>query len=129
VKPTIALVGGADVDRLLIKVTLGTADWQIVEAAGPEEALAAARTISPQLILLLALPTGLVGTFDVARACDFLRAHPQTGRARLVVLHEQSQRFAGDMNADVCFTRPFSPTALLNWIHAALGQTGSAFAG
>ncbi len=121
-KPTIALVDGREIDRLLIRVTLGTADWHVLEAATTADVIAIARTIAVDVILIVMPPPSDPNGTDVAAVCRRLRASPQTSRAKIGVVHERGRQPDLEAGADIFFARPFSPTALLDWVHAATGQ-------
>jgi CheY-like chemotaxis protein len=122
VKPTIALVDGRKIDRLLIKVTLGTRDWHVLETATTADVIAVARTIAVDVILIVMPPPSDPNSPDVAAVCRHLRASPTTSRAKIGVVHEQGRQPGPEAGADILFARPFSPTALLDWVHAAIGS-------
>lgn len=98
--------------RALVRAALEEDGYDIVEARDGEEALAAARTVRPDLILLDAMMPGRSG-FEVLRE---LRAHPTLASTRIVMLtarvQESDRDAASAGGADRFLAKPFSPLEL-----------------
>ncbi len=106
--------------RSLVRMTLESEDYEIIEAANGHDALAAARGHRPDLVLLdvnMPVPSG----FDV---CRNLKQDPETADMTVVMLTAQAQESdleAGlRSGADGYFTKPFSPIALLRKVEEVL---------
>jgi two-component system, OmpR family, phosphate regulon response regulator PhoB len=108
--------------RSLVRMTLQRKQYEILEAADGEEALALARKHHPELVLLDVMMPGLSG-FEVCRA---LKDDPTTADATVVMLSAKAQdsdRAEGiAAGADDYFTKPFSPIALLRKIDDVYGE-------
>ncbi|MDQ3991870.1 MAG: response regulator [Actinomycetota bacterium] len=106
--------------RSLVRMTLDSEDYEIIEAANGHDALAAAREHRPDLVLLDVNMPGPSG-FDV---CRMLKQDPQTADMTIVMLTAQAQESdleAGlSSGADGYFTKPFSPIALLRKVEDVL---------
>ena len=107
--------------RKLIRLTLQPANFQVFEAITGQEALEKARTILPDLVLLDVMMPGDLNGYGVCRA---LKAQPQFARTKVILLTARGQeadlelgRLAG---ADDYLVKPFSPTQLLNLVHASI---------
>jgi len=111
--------------RSLVRMTLQRDQYQILEAADGEQALALAREHRPDLVLLDVMMPGLSG-FEVCRA---LKDDPATANATVVMLTAKAQdsdRAEGiAAGADDYFTKPFSPIALLRKIDDVYGEERS----
>jgi len=99
--------------RALVRMTLEGGDYEIVEAADGEEALALARERHPDLTLLDVMMPGLTGV----EVCRALKDDPSTRDLRIVILTAKAQdadREEGlTAGADDYFTKPFSPLSLI----------------
>jgi DNA-binding response OmpR family regulator len=106
--------------RRLISTTLGTQDFDLLEAMDGEEALRTARERHPRLILLDVNMPRLDG-FEVCRA---LKADAATADIKIVMLTARgadADRARGrEAGADDYFIKPFSPVSLLNKVYALL---------
>jgi two-component system phosphate regulon response regulator PhoB len=106
--------------RRLILTTLGTRDFDMVEAADGEEALRLAREQHPELLLLDVNMPRLNG-FEV---CTQLKTEPSTASIKVVMLTARDSdidRVRGrQVGADDYFSKPFSPVQLLNKVYALL---------
>ncbi len=106
--------------RKLIGTTLGTEDFELVQARDGEEALDLARQEHPDLILLDVNMPKLDG-FEV---CRLLKRDPATSAIKIVMLTargNESDRAEGrEAGADDYFIKPFSPVQLLNKVYALL---------
>lgn len=107
--------------RNLVRTTLESDQYEILEAGTGDAALAVARAERPQLVLLDVQMPGLTG-FAV---CRELKADPETRETIVVMLTSRSQeadlaegRAAG---ADEYLTKPFSPLRLLRLVESVLG--------
>ena len=107
--------------RRLIGTTLGTEDFDLLQANDGEQALQIARQQHPELVLLDVNMPKLDG-FEV---CRHLKSEPETSGIKVVMLTARSEevdRARGrEAGADDYFTKPFSPVQLLNKVYALLG--------
>lgn len=107
--------------RRLIGTTLGTEDFDLLQANDGEQALQIARQQHPELVLLDVNMPKLDG-FEV---CRHLKSEPATSGIKVVMLTARSEevdRARGrEAGADEYFTKPFSPVQLLNKVYALLG--------
>ena len=105
---------------LLISTTLGTSDFDLLEASDGEQALQVARRDHPDLVLLDVTMPGLDG-FEV---CRQLKSSPQTTSIKVVMLTARgtdADRARGrEVGADDYFAKPFSPIQLLKRVYALL---------
>jgi DNA-binding response OmpR family regulator len=112
--------------RRLILTTLGSKDFEVLEAADGLEALSLAREKHPSLVLLDIGMPGMDG-FEVCRA---LKTDPATSAIKVVILtarRADADRARGrEVGADEYFVKPFSPVRLLNKVYALLDQTSGA---
>jgi DNA-binding response OmpR family regulator len=107
--------------RRLIGATLGTDDFELLQAIDGEEALAMARREHPALVLLDVNMPRLDG-FEV---CRQLKADDTTANIKVVMLTARGADVdrvqARKVGADDYFVKPFSPVQLLNRVYALLG--------
>jgi CheY-like chemotaxis protein len=100
----------------LVHATLEGDDYQIIEAGDGVEALELVREQSPSLVLLDVMMPRLNG-LDVCRA---IKSDPTTSDTMVVMLTAQAQQRDRERGmaagADVYFTKPFSPLALLDLV-------------
>lgn len=106
--------------RRLVRMTLESDQYEIIEAADAQEALGMARAHRPELVLLdVMMPKGT--GFDVCRA---LKQDPETKDITVVMLTARSQKSdvaEGEVaGADDYFTKPFSPVNLVRKIDQIL---------
>ena len=106
--------------RRLIGTTLGTRDFDLLQAVDGEQALQIAREQHPALVLLDVNMPKLDG-FEV---CRHLKSEPETSSIKVVMLTARAtdvDRARGrDAGADDYFIKPFSPVQLLNKVYALL---------
>jgi two-component system, OmpR family, phosphate regulon response regulator PhoB len=106
--------------RRLIGTTLGTEDFDLLQAVDGEEALQIARQQHPELVLLDVNMPKLNG-FEV---CRHLKSEPETSGIKVVMLTARGgdvDRARGrEAGADDYFIKPFSPVQLLNKVYALL---------
>ena len=102
--------------RSLVRMTLESDAYEIVEARNGAEALALAREHRPELVLLDVMMPRL----DGFEACRQLKEDPATSGIVVVLLTalaQQADRERGDaVGADQYFTKPLSPVALLGLV-------------
>lgn len=102
--------------RALVRMTLQSESYRILEAGDGVEALALARSNHPQLILLDAMMPGLTG-FDVCRA---IKNDPDTDRIKVIMLTAKAQetdiKEGVSAGADDYLTKPFSPVRLMQLV-------------
>jgi two-component system phosphate regulon response regulator PhoB len=106
--------------RRLISTTLGTDDFDLVQAVDGEQALALTRSEHPELVLLdINMPK-----LDGFEVCRQIKASPETAGIRVVMLTARGadvDRARGrEAGADDYFIKPFSPIQLLNKVYALL---------
>ena len=106
--------------RMLVNATIGTDDYNIVEASDGDEAWSVIQKLRPPLVLLdVRMPrrTGL----EILRA---IKADPNLTATRVILMTasaQQSDIAAGlTAGADVYLTKPFSPRDLLSKLDEVL---------
>jgi len=106
--------------RSLVRMTLESDDYEILQASDGEEALSVAREERPELMFLDVMMPKMTG-FEV---CRRLKDDPSTASIHCVMLTARTQTSdeaegiaAG---ADDYFTKPFSPLALLRKVDEVL---------
>ncbi len=109
--------------RQMVRITLSTQGWTILEAKNGSEALEVARAQKPDLILLdVDLGPGLSG-FDV---CKALKAEASTKDIPVVMLtaHESDRDRALGFAAGASqyLTKPFGPLELIDTIRGILAH-------
>jgi two-component system phosphate regulon response regulator PhoB len=110
--------------RRLVRITLESDNYEILEASDGEEALRLAREHKPVLLLLDVMMPRVDG-FDI---CRELKSDPATSSTTIVILSARTQE--SDMNegraagADDYFMKPFSPVALMRKVDDVLAQAG-----
>ncbi|HEV8226738.1 MAG TPA: response regulator [Methylomirabilota bacterium] len=109
----------------LVRFTLEDAEVRVVEASDGVEALALARRVRPDLILLdVHMPR-----LDGLEACRQIRRDPALARTPIVMLTaagQEADRARGrEAGADEYLTKPFSPLALLALVEALVPETRS----
>jgi DNA-binding response OmpR family regulator len=107
--------------RQLVRLTLETGQFEILEAPDGDAALALARAEHPDLLFLDWTMPGMAGV----EVCRALRDDPATAGIRIVMLTARSQdsdrEHAEAMGADDYITKPFSPIQLLEKVRDVLG--------
>jgi CheY-like chemotaxis protein len=106
--------------REALRLVLEREDLDIVEASDGNVALALARSEPPDLVLLDLHIPGMPGEEVLSE----LKADPTTSHARVIVVTatgEEGRARALAVGADAYFTKPFSPTALLQAVERARG--------
>jgi two-component system, OmpR family, phosphate regulon response regulator PhoB len=99
--------------RRLIRMTLESEEYEIIEASDGEEALTLARGEHPELLLLDVMMPRRSGL----EVCRLLKADDDTAGMTIVMLTARAQesdlREARAAGCDDYFMKPFSPVALL----------------
>lgn len=108
--------------RRLIQATLGSEDFELLQAVDGQEALDVARREQPGLVLLdVNMPK-----MDGFEVCRQLKADPRTAEIKIVMLTARGadvDRLRGrEAGADEYFIKPFSPVQLLNKVYALLAS-------
>lgn len=110
--------------RSLVKMTLESEAYEILEASDGLEALALVEKHRPHLVLLDVSMPGMSG-FEVCRS---IRADPGLKEVRVIMLTALAQetdiaegKAAG---ADDYFTKPFSPVALIRKVEEVFETRG-----
>jgi two-component system, OmpR family, phosphate regulon response regulator PhoB len=104
----------------LISTTLGSDDFDLLQAGDGQEALELARRERPDLILLdINMPR-----LDGFQVCQALKNDPETASIKVVMLTARggdADRARGrECGADDYFVKPFSPIQLLNKVYSLL---------
>lgn len=120
---TILIADDEDALRMLVRVTLDTGRFTILEASDGVEALELARLHKPDLIFLdWAMPG-----FSGLEVCRKLRADAATRDLTVVMLTARAQDFDRDaaleVGVDAYVTKPFSPLRLLDAVRDKLGPS------
>jgi two-component system, OmpR family, phosphate regulon response regulator PhoB len=99
--------------RRLVRMTLQSDDYEIVEAADGEEAVELAREHKPELILLDVMMPKRSGL----EVCRTLKEDPATSGITIFMLtaraNESDQQAGWAAGCDGYFMKPFSPIALM----------------
>jgi DNA-binding response OmpR family regulator len=107
--------------RQLVRLTLETGQFEILEAPDGDAALSLARAERPDQLFLDWTMPGMAGV----EVCRALREDPETADMRIVMLTARSQdadrEHAEAMGADDYITKPFSPIQLLEKVRDVLG--------
>jgi two-component system, OmpR family, phosphate regulon response regulator PhoB len=115
------IVDDEDGVRALVRMTLDSGDYQIIEASEGLEALDLAREYHPDLVLLDVMLPDLSG-MDV---CRKIKDDPDLAATTVVMLTARAQTSdvgdAEEAGADGYFTKPFSPIALTRKVESILG--------
>jgi DNA-binding response OmpR family regulator len=116
------IVDDEDGVRSLVRMTLDSETYEILEAREGHEALELARRHHPDLVLLDVMLPDLSG-IDI---CRELKADPHMSSTSVVMLTAKAQSTdlgdAEQAGADGYFTKPFSPIALMQKVEAILGR-------
>ena len=119
--PTVVIAEDEASVRWLIRMTLDTGGFEIVEVEDGYSAIDAARRLRPAVLFLDWTMPGLSGL----EVCSALRAHPPCSVTKIVMLtarsDEQDRVAALEAGADDYITKPFSPLQLLDKINDVLG--------
>lgn len=118
---TVLIADDEEALRTLVRVTLDTGRFRILEASDGVQALELAREHKPDLMFLdWAMPG-----FSGIEVCRKLRADPATRDLTVVMLTARAQDFDRDaalqVGVDAYVTKPFSPLRLLDAVRDKLG--------
>lgn len=118
---TVLIADDEEALRTLVRVTLDTGRFRILEASDGVQALELAREHKPDLMFLdWAMPG-----FSGIEVCRKLRADPATRDLTVVMLTARAQDFdreaALQVGVDAYVTKPFSPLRLLDAVRDKLG--------
>ncbi|HEX2105497.1 MAG TPA: response regulator [Solirubrobacteraceae bacterium] len=119
--PKVLIADDQPTMRQLVRLTLESDRFDILEAPDGDAALSLARAEQPDLLFLDWTMPGMAGV----EVCRALRDDPATADMRIVMLTARSQdadrRQAEAMGADDYITKPFSPIQLLEKVRDVLG--------
>ncbi len=120
---TVLVVDDEPQIRRVMRTTLSSNGYAVIEARSGEEALEIVRTERPELILLDVNMPGIGGL----ETCREIRAQSDVAIIMLTVRDtERDKVLALDAGADDYVVKPFSMEELLARIRAAMRRTGSA---
>ena len=107
--------------RKLIHMTLEFEDYEIHEAVDGQSGLRTARSVRPDLVLLVVM---MPGETDGLEVCQAIKASPALAGVKVVLLTARGQardREAGyRAGADEYLVKPFSPLNLISTIERLL---------
>lgn len=108
--------------RALIRITLESEDYDIVEAASGEQGLAAARSMHPDLVLLDVMMPGALNGLQV---CEQIKLDPSLKNTVVAMLTARGQdtdrQAAKRVGADDYLVKPFGPRELMSLVVRHLG--------
>ena len=107
--------------RELVKVTLRSDDYQVIEAESGEKAVEIARSEKPDLIIMdIMMPGGM----DGLEATHIIKNDPETKDCQIIMLTAKGQQFdikkGIETGADSYFVKPFSPLELIRKVEEIL---------
>jgi CheY-like chemotaxis protein len=118
---TLLIVDDEDGVRSLVRMTLDSGRYKILEANEGRQALEVARAHHPELVLLDVMLPDLSGI----EICRELKSDPLMASTTVIMLTAKAQQTdlgeAEAAGADGYFTKPFSPIALTQKVEAILG--------
>lgn len=119
--PRLLIADDQDPIRQMVRITLSTQGWDILEATNGAQAIQLARTERPDLALLdVDMGAGPSG-FDVCRAIKSDDATMHVPVVLLTAYDNEADRAKGfAAGADRYLTKPFSPLALIDTIRAII---------
>jgi two-component system, OmpR family, phosphate regulon response regulator PhoB len=107
--------------RSLVRMTLESEKYQILEATGGSEAISMVKRHQPDLVLLDVMLPDSSGI----EVCRVLKSDPDTRATTVVMLTAKAQSSdleeAEAAGADGYFTKPFSPVALMQRVERIFG--------
>ncbi len=117
------IVDDEDGVRSLVKMTLESSNYEILEARDGDEAMALVHHQHPDLVLLDVMLPDSSG-IDI---CRIIKSNPESAATTVVMLTAKAQgsdlEEAEAAGADGYFTKPFSPVALLHRVERIFGVT------
>lgn len=118
---TLLIVDDEDGIRSLVRMTLDSDAYRIIEASEGRQALELAHEHHPDLVLLDVMLPDVSGI----EICRELKADPLMSSTSVVMLTAKAQHNdvgeAEEAGADGYFTKPFSPIALIQKVETILG--------
>jgi CheY-like chemotaxis protein len=112
--------------RLLVRATIESDQYQVLEAADGDEAWALIRQHKPSVVLLDVQMPGRTGLEVLAK----IKSDPSLAATRVILLTAKALKADVEVGltagADLYLTKPFSPLDLLTRVDEALGQWRSA---
>jgi CheY-like chemotaxis protein len=118
---TLLIVDDEDGVRSLVRMTLESENYQILEATEGAEAIAMVRKHRPDLVLLDVMLPDRSGI----EVCRTLKSDAGTSDTTVVMLTAKAQSVdleeAEAAGADGYFTKPFSPVALMQRVERIFG--------
>ncbi len=122
--PTVLVADDDRAVRALVRVTLIAQGWRVLEAATPDETLAAARREQPEIVLLDVTFEG--SARDGFVVCREIRSSAGTRDVRVVMLtardDPESRAFASAVGATAYIVKPFGPLDLVRMLQLVLEQ-------
>ncbi len=119
-KEHILVIEDEDDIQELVRYNLAKEGYRVAQAISGEEGFKAAKSTSPDLVLLDLMLPGL----DGLEICRLLKADPKTSHTPVVMLTakgEEADVVAGlELGADDYITKPFSPKVLIARLRAVL---------
>ena len=108
--------------RELVKVTLRSDDYKVIQAESGEKAVEVARSEKPDLIIMdIMMPGGM----DGLEATRILKNDSKTKDCQIIMLTAKGQQFdrekGFEAGADDYFVKPFSPLELIKKVEEILG--------
>jgi DNA-binding NarL/FixJ family response regulator len=101
--------------RTLVRVSLATQDWRVLEAATPAECIALAVQQQPEVLLLDVSFEGQAR--DGYAVCREIKANPATKNVRVILFtardDPESRAFASAVGATAFIVKPFGPLDLV----------------
>ena len=108
--------------RLLVRATIESDQYQVLEAADGEEAWTLIRQHKPSVVLLDVQMPGRTGLEVLAK----IRSDPSLAATKVIMLTAKALKADVEVGmtagADLYLTKPFSPLDLLTRVDEALGQ-------
>jgi CheY-like chemotaxis protein len=121
--PTILLCDNEEPLRALVRATLEPSGYEIVEARDGDEAIARARELKPDLILLDMMMPGQSGLEVLGE----LRGDPDLTAIPVIMLTARTQaadrEAAAEAGVNRFVAKPFSPLELLAIVESELAET------
>ena len=112
--------------RLLVRATIESDQYQVLEAADGDEAWTLIRQHKPSVVLLDVQMPGRTGLEVLAK----IKSDPSLAATRVIMLTAKALKADIEVGltagADLYLTKPFSPLDLLTRVDEALGQWRSA---
>lgn len=109
--------------RKLLRITLSTGGYKLLEADNGRAALDMALASKPSLVLLDVM---MPGDLDGFRVCEKIKSDPSLMDTKVILLTARGQRTdletGMQAGADAYLTKPFSPLELLDTIGQLLGN-------